>query len=153
MPVHDRSRSNQDKRLPPPRPERSQGNPKQLVHGSQSTARPLGVQSQQLLTESQVLEDEVLPGTETAYQPAEEMSERHDHGKNFSGKIRIQLFAKSFILQVYDVLARHRFKIRIWCLRRSDSATRERTPPGPSNRARTAMKWMKRTARLRIRES
>src|SRR6266481_8510123 len=36
-----------------------------------------------------------------------------------------------------------RFKIRIWCLRRSDSATRERTPPGPSNRARTAMKWMK----------
>jgi hypothetical protein len=35
------------------------------------------------------------------------MSERHDHGKNFSGKIRIQLFAKSFIPQVYDVLARH----------------------------------------------
>ena len=42
-----------------------------------------------------------------AYQPAEEMSERYDHGKNFSGKIRIQLCAKSFILQVYDVLARH----------------------------------------------
>jgi transposase len=65
------------------------------------------VQSQQLPTESQVLEDEVLPGTENAEQPAEEMSERYDHGKNFSGKIRIQLFAKSFILQVYDVLARH----------------------------------------------
>jgi hypothetical protein len=29
-------------------------------------------------------------------------------------------------------------------------ATRERTPPGPSNRAGTAMKWTKRTARLRI---
>jgi hypothetical protein len=29
----------------------------------------------------------------------------------------------------------------------------ERTPPGPINRARTAMKWMKRTARLRIKES
>jgi hypothetical protein len=66
------------------------------------------VQSQQLPTESQVLEDEVLPGTENADQPTEEMSERHDHGKNCSGKIRIQLFAKSFILQVYDVLARHR---------------------------------------------
>ena len=39
-----------------------------------------------------------------------------------------------------------RFTIRSWCLRRSDSATMERTPPGPSNRARTAMKWMKRTA-------
>jgi hypothetical protein len=57
------------------------------------------VQSQQLPTESQVLEDEVLPGTESADQPAEEMSERHNHGKNCSGKIRIQLFAKSFILQ------------------------------------------------------
>jgi hypothetical protein len=66
------------------------------------------VQSQQLPTESQVLEDKVLTGTENADQPTEEMSERHDHGKNFSGKIRIQLCAKSFILQVYDVLARHR---------------------------------------------
>ena len=65
------------------------------------------MQSQQLPTESQVLEDEVLPGTENAYQPAEEISERYDHGKNFSGKIRIELSAKSFILQVYDVLARH----------------------------------------------
>jgi hypothetical protein len=60
-----------------------------------------------LPTESQVLEDEVLPGTENADQPAEEMSGRYDHGKNFSAKVRIELFAKSFILQVYDVLARH----------------------------------------------
>jgi hypothetical protein len=35
------------------------------------------------------------------------MSERYDHGENSIGKIRIQLFTKSFILQVYDVLARH----------------------------------------------
>jgi len=34
------------------------------------------------------------------------MPERHDHSKNLIGTIRIQLFAKSFILQVYDVLAR-----------------------------------------------
>jgi hypothetical protein len=66
------------------------------------------VQSQQLPTESQVLEDEVLPGTENADQPTEEMSERHDHSRNYIGKVRIELFAKSFILQVYDVLARHR---------------------------------------------
>jgi hypothetical protein len=70
----------------------------------------LRVPSQQLPTASQVLADEVLPGTESAYQPAEEMSKRHDHGKNFGGKIRIQPFAKSFILQVYDVLASHRTK-------------------------------------------
>jgi hypothetical protein len=41
------------------------------------------------------------------------MSERHDHGKDSSGKIRIQSFAKSFILQVYDVLAKHRLGITI----------------------------------------
>src|SRR5260370_31091214 len=36
------------------------------------------------------------------------MAERHNQGKNCRGKIRIKLFAKSFILQVYDVLARHK---------------------------------------------
>ena len=81
------SRSDQDERLPRPGPERSQRNPEQLVQGSQSTARLLRVQSQQLPTESQVLEDEVLTGTESADQPAEEMSKRHNHGKNSSGKI------------------------------------------------------------------
>ena len=65
------------------------------------------MQSQQLPTESQVLEDEVLPGTDSADQPTEEMSERHDHRPNYIGKVRIKLFAKSFILQVYDVLPRH----------------------------------------------
>ena len=63
------------------------------------------MQSQQLPTKSQVFEDEVLAGTESAGYPAEEMSERHDHGKNFSGKDRIKLCAKSFISQVYDLLA------------------------------------------------
>jgi hypothetical protein len=67
----------------------------------------LRVQSQQLPTESQVLEDEVLPGTENAYQPTEEMPERHDHSRNYIGKVRSELCAKSFILKVYDVLARH----------------------------------------------
>jgi hypothetical protein len=33
---------------------------------------------------------------------------------------------------------RERFTMRSWCFRRSDSATRERTPPGPSNRASVA---------------
>jgi len=68
------------------------------------------VQCQQLATESQVFEDEVRPATERTDEPAEEMSERHDHGKNFSGKDRIKLYAKSLISQVYDLLARHRRK-------------------------------------------
>ena len=98
-------------RLAPPGPAHSQRNPEQFVHGSQSTARSLRVQSQQLPTESQVFEDEVHPATERTDQPAEEMSERHDHGKNFSGKDRIKLCAKSFISQVYDLLARHTFRL------------------------------------------
>jgi hypothetical protein len=98
MPVHDSSRSDQDERLPPPGPLRSQRNPEQLVQGGQSTARSLRAQSQQLPAESQVFKDEVLAGTESADYPAEEMSERRDHGKNFGGKARIQLLAKSLIL-------------------------------------------------------
>ena len=70
------------------------------------------MQSQQLPTESQVLEDEVLPGTENADQPTEEMSERHDHSGNYFGRVRIELCVKSFILQVYDVLARQSLSSR-----------------------------------------
>ena len=44
------------------------------------------MQSQQLPTESQIFEDEVLPGTEGADHPPEEMSERHDHTQNLVGK-------------------------------------------------------------------
>src|SRR5271166_1485556 len=106
MPVHDGCRCDQDERLPPPGPERSQRNPEQLVQGSQSSARSLRVQSQQLPTESQVFEDEVLAGAKSADEPPEEMPERHNHGKNIIGTIRIQLCAKSLILQMYDVLAR-----------------------------------------------
>ena len=87
MPVHDGSRSDQDERLGPPGPERSQRNPEQLVQGSQSSARPLLVQSEQLLAESQVFEDEVLARAKRADDPPEEMSKRHNHGKNCSGKI------------------------------------------------------------------
>jgi hypothetical protein len=99
MPVHDSSRSDQDERLHPPRPAHSQRNPEQFVQGSQSTARSLRVQCQQLPTESQVFEDEVHPTTGRTDQPAEEMPERHDHGKNLSGKDRIKLCAKSLISQ------------------------------------------------------
>ena len=113
LPVYDGSRSDQDERLPPPGPAHSQRNPEQFVQGSQSTEGSLRMQSQQLPTESQVFEDEVHPATERTDQSAEEMSERHDHGKNFSENDRIKLCAKSFIAQVYDLLARH--KARIGC--------------------------------------
>ena len=69
------------------------------------------MQSEQLQTESQVFKDEVLAGAKRADDPPEEMSERHDHVKNVTETSRIQLCAKSFILQVYDVLARHRSEV------------------------------------------
>ena len=65
------------------------------------------MQSEQLPTESPVFEDEVLAGAKRADNPPEEMPDRNNHGKNIIGTIRIQLCAKSFILQVYNVLARH----------------------------------------------
>ena len=81
------------------------------MQGSQSMARSLGVQSQQLLMKSQVFEDEVLAGAKSAEHPPEEMPERQDHGKNIIGKARINPCAKSFILCMYDVLARYRYSI------------------------------------------
>ena len=50
--------------------------------------------------ESQVLKEELLMGAESADQPAEQMSERHDHVKNLTETSGIQLCAKSFILHV-----------------------------------------------------
>jgi hypothetical protein len=62
------SRSDQDERLPPPRPEGLQRNPEQLAQGSQSTARSLRAHSEQWLTQSQVFEEEVLPRPESTDQ-------------------------------------------------------------------------------------
>src|SRR5439155_27208999 len=42
-----------------------------------------------------------------------------------------------------------RLRISSWCLTRTDSATTERAPPGPANRATVASRCKKRTARSR----
>src|SRR5205807_2708645 len=90
MPVHDGSRSDQDERLPPPGPASSQRHPEQLVQGSPSMARPLHVQSQQLLTERQVFKDEVLPGPASvteACEKTEQFASDHQRPRTFE-KIR-----------------------------------------------------------------
>ena len=69
------------------------------------------MQGQQLLTESQVFEDEVFPRTKSPDNPSEDIPERHDHGKNLIGTVGIEIFAKSLILRVYDLLARHRLDV------------------------------------------
>jgi len=40
------------------------------------------MESQELLTQSEVLEDEILAGTKGTTKPAEEVPEPSDHGKN-----------------------------------------------------------------------
>ena len=87
MPVHDGSRSDQDEGFLPTGPARSQRNPEQLVKGRELMARSWCVQSQKLLTESQIFKDKVLPGPESADDPLKEMSEPHDHGKKFIRKV------------------------------------------------------------------
>jgi hypothetical protein len=65
------------------------------------------VQSEQWPTENQVFEDEALGGAKRADEPREELPGTTQSWQEFIGAIRIQFCAKSFILQVYDVLARH----------------------------------------------
>jgi hypothetical protein len=65
---------------------------------------------------------EVLAGTKRAGYPVEEMSERHDHGKNFRGKDRINLCAKSFISQMRpfgEVVRRLKYNANKWVARYS----------------------------------
>jgi hypothetical protein len=104
MPAHNRSGCNQDERFLPSGPHLAQHHPEQLIYRGESTARPFGVQSEQLLTESEIFEDEALSRTKSRDNPAEEMPERRNHGKNLTGTPQIGLVANSLILRVHDVL-------------------------------------------------
>jgi len=54
MPVDDGSGCDQDERLFPSSPDLPPADPEQLVRRRQSPTRPLGVESQELLTKSKV---------------------------------------------------------------------------------------------------
>ncbi len=84
MPGDDRSGSNQDERLFPSSPSSSQHDPEQLLRGSEPTARSLGVESEKLLTQSEILEDEILARTEGTNNPSEHVPEPQNHDKNLS---------------------------------------------------------------------
>jgi hypothetical protein len=68
------------------------------------------VQSQQLLTESEIFKGEVRSGTESTDNPSQEMSERRDDGQNHDQNLieirRIKLVCKSFIPRLHEVLTR-----------------------------------------------
>ena len=54
------SASDEDERLFPSSPGPSQYNPEQFVRCSEPSARSLGVESEELLTQGEILQDEVL---------------------------------------------------------------------------------------------
>jgi hypothetical protein len=59
------------------------------MRGRQSAPRALGVECQELLSESHVLENEVLTGKECGDDPADELSEQCNHGKNRNRRVPI----------------------------------------------------------------
>jgi hypothetical protein len=66
------------------------------------------VQSQQLLAESQIFEKKILTGPEHANHPPDEVPERGDHKRKSYRIDRSGRVSKSFILQVREVLMRHK---------------------------------------------
>ena len=80
------------------------------------------MQSQQLLTESEVFKGEILSGPEGTDSPSQEMTEQcgasQNHGQNLIEIRRIKPVSKSFILCVHEVLTRDKpFLLVPWLLK------------------------------------
>src|ERR1039458_1458434 len=89
MPADNRSRCHQNKRLFPSRPQPLQRNPEQLVRRSQSPPRTVGLEGEQLLTQSQVFKDEAPAGLKHTQEPAENVSKQHNHARNLTGRAQL----------------------------------------------------------------
>ena len=108
MPGGDSFWCHQDERLFPPSPDPSQHDPEQLLWGGESSAMSFGMESEQLLTQSEIFEDEILAGTERTNNPAEQVPEPHNHGKNLNETPSTEMIPKSLTFQVHDVLITRR---------------------------------------------
>jgi hypothetical protein len=84
MPTHHRFWSDQQERFLPPRPQLSESDPKHLVDRAQSPPRSFGMESQQLLTQCKVLQNEVFAGLTSSDEPTDKVSKQRNHGKNLS---------------------------------------------------------------------
>src|ERR1035441_8198210 len=69
MPADNGSGCHLDERFLPSSPALSQYDPEQLVGRSESPARALGVNSEQLLTQGKIFEDDILAGPECTASP------------------------------------------------------------------------------------
>jgi len=92
MPSYHRSWRDEDQRPVPSQPKPSEANPEQLMNDRQATTRPFGVQRQQLLAESKVLEDEILARAEDGNNPADKVPEKGDHGSKILSRFEAVLW-------------------------------------------------------------
>ena len=78
MPADHGLRLDNDQRLLPTRPQAFQRDPEQLIETAQSRARSFGMDSQQLLAQGEVLENEVFSGSKRRVsQPRSDESQNH----------------------------------------------------------------------------
>src|SRR5664279_1055066 len=108
MPPYDRLRRDQNQRSLPARPNFSQNDPEQPVDGTQSRARSLGVQSQQLLPKGEVLQEECFSGAKDGDDPAEQILKARKHQGIIAKSKPGRCASKSLILRTRGVLARHK---------------------------------------------
>jgi hypothetical protein len=68
------------------------------LHCGQATARTLCIQSQQLLSQGEILEDQVLAGTKGNDDPTHEATEQDDQGQEYYRNGREELVSKLLVL-------------------------------------------------------
>lgn len=66
------------------------------------------MEGQELLPKSEVFQNEILARRERRDNPANEVSNPHNHGKNLAETRVVGPTANSLTLRVHDVLTRHR---------------------------------------------
>jgi hypothetical protein len=76
------------------------------MDGPKSTTGAFGMQRQQLLAESQVLENKILARAETGKDPTDQVPQGRDHGPRILSHSRKCKTWKSFVPGVLEVLRR-----------------------------------------------
>ena len=107
MPLDYRSRCDKNQGSLPSRPGPLPDHPEPLVRSGESTPWSFGVQGQQLLTQRQILEQEILARAERVEDPADEVAKGGEHGRNVIAMLTLQPGYKLFILDAHNILITH----------------------------------------------
>ncbi len=82
VPADDGFRRDDDKRLLPRRPDPPSDYPEELIEKPETRARMSTLQSEELLTQSEIFEKETLPSATEAVQNSEAEAEEAKHGQD-----------------------------------------------------------------------